>query len=214
MRATWRRCWRSTSSRKRFKNYRDLRFLAKNLDDWREKLGDLRRHAGDPAQGLRRQPAAGAGARQQRHRHRGCWSSGARPWPPRSPRGEQAGDGVAFADAKELDLLERREGAAGAIVDAPSADDGGRSRCATGSASPAASLSWQLAQDADRPRSGTLQSELQRIDAELDESQAARRRRCPAAQTRRAGRASTASASASPRSTPLLQRHDPARRRR
>ena len=48
-----------------FKNYRDLRFLTKNLGRVAREARRLRRHAGDAAQGLRRAPAAGAPARQR-----------------------------------------------------------------------------------------------------------------------------------------------------
>ena len=125
-----------------FKNYRDLRYLAKNLDELERQARRLRRHAGHPAQGLRRQAAAGAGARR-RHRHRAAGASAAQAVADEIAEGEQAGDGVAFADAKELDLLQRGEDAAGAI-DAPGAEAEvtalrDRVRLAGGL------LSWQLA---------------------------------------------------------------------
>ena len=67
------------------KNYRDLRFLARNLEEWREKLAIF-----DDMLATRRKAFAErlplVRERQQADRHRGAASSAARRSPPRSPR--------------------------------------------------------------------------------------------------------------------------------
>jgi hypothetical protein len=67
-----------------FKNYRDLLFLTKNLEEWHEKLGVFDDMLDDAPQGLRRPPAAGARARQRDRA--GCAAPAPRPGsPPKSP---------------------------------------------------------------------------------------------------------------------------------
>ncbi len=124
-------------------------------------------------------------------------------------RGEAAGDGVAFADAKELELLERVKDAAGRARRAERRSRG-RRRCATACASSAACSPWQLGQDADRPRLGPAEASCERIDAELVEAGArdaalARRRSDEPARFERFGQRIAALDAAA-------QRHDPARR--
>jgi hypothetical protein len=145
-----------------FKNYRDLRFLAKNLDDWKDKLGIF-----DAMLATRRkafaehlppvQARAGDTGIELLAKRRDAVAE-------EVAQGEQAADGVAFADAKELDLLERVKRLRSAI-DAPGADPEvsilrDRVRLAAGL------LSWQLAQK-QTDRVWALQKELRRIEAEL-----------------------------------------------
>jgi hypothetical protein len=145
-----------------FKNYRDLRYLAKNLDDWKSRLG-----AFDDMLATRKKAfadklppvqarAGDAGIERLAKRRQAVAEQIA--------KGEEAGDGLAFADAKELDLLERAKGLQ-AAVDAPGAEAEvtalrERVRLARGL------LSWQLAKT-QTDRVWALQKDLQRIDAEL-----------------------------------------------
>ena len=147
-----------------FKNYRDLRFLAKNLDDWKDKLGIF-----DAMLATRRkafaehlppvQARAGDTGIELLTKRRDAVAD-------EIAKGEEAADGVAFADAKELDLLERIK-AMRAAIEAPGADAEvealrDRVRLAAGV------LSWQLAQE-QTTRIWDEKKEMQRIDAELAE---------------------------------------------
>ncbi len=147
-----------------FKNYRDLRYLARNLDDWKDKLGTF-----DDMLATRRkafadklppvQARAGDTGIELLARRREAVAG-------EIARGEEAGDGVAFADAKELDLLERLKRLQ-AAVDAPGAEAEvaalrDRVRLSSGL------LSWQLAKK-QTDRIWALQKDLQRIDAQLVE---------------------------------------------
>lgn len=157
------------------KNVRDLRFLQKNLDDWRERLvvfGDMlatRRKAFAE----RLPPVA------------------ARPWQARVEAlstartgllrdleaGAAAGDGVAFADASQQALLDRlasaraalatlRDGARSAGGDDARELEGEVDRAANRLRLAAGVLSWQLAQSAnDRERA--TRRELAAVDAGL-----------------------------------------------
>ena len=147
-----------------FKNYRDLRFLAKNLDEWRDKLGIF-----DAMLATRRKAfaehlppvqarAGDTGIELLQKRRDGVADELA--------KGEEAGDGLAFADAKELDLLDRVK-TMRAAIEAPGANAEvlalrDRVRLAAGV------LSWQLAQ-AQTTRIWDMKKELQRIDTELVE---------------------------------------------
>ncbi|MGZ5184733.1 MAG: tetratricopeptide repeat protein [Caldimonas sp.] len=146
-----------------FKNYRDLRFLAKNLDEWRDKLGVF-----DDMLATRRkafaehlppvQARAGDTGIELLKKRRDAVVA-------EIDQGEQAGDGVAFASAKELDLLARVKAmkdtieAAGADPEVAALRD--RVRLASGV------LSWQLAQE-QTARIWELKKEVERIDAELE----------------------------------------------
>ena len=145
-----------------FKNYRDLRYLAKNLDDWKSRLG-----AFDDMLATRKKAfadklppvqarAGDAGIELLAKRRQAVADEIA--------KGEEAGDGLAFADAKELDLLERAK-TLQAAIDAPGAQAEitvlrERVRLARGL------LTWQLAKK-QTDRVWALQKDLQKIDAEL-----------------------------------------------
>jgi hypothetical protein len=146
-----------------FKNYRDLRYLAKNLDDWKLKLG-----AFDDMLAARRkafadklppvQARAGDEGIAKLAKRRAAVAE-------EIAKGEQDGDGVAFADEKEQDLLARLKTLQDAVA-APNADREvaalkERVRLAGGL------LAWRLAK-AQTDRVWALQKDLVRIDAELD----------------------------------------------
>ncbi|MEP7303338.1 MAG: hypothetical protein ABI699_17630, partial [Caldimonas sp.] len=147
-----------------FKNYRDLRFLARNLDEWRDKLGIF-----DAMLATRRkafaehlppvQARAGDTGIETLKKRRDAVAA-------ELAQGEQAGDGVAFADLRELDLLERVKSMR-ATLDSGAADPevaGLRDRVRLA----AGALSWRLAQ-AQTARIWDLTKEMQRIDSELVE---------------------------------------------
>ena len=146
-----------------FKNYRDLRYLAKNLDDWKQKLGTFddmlaarRKAFADKLPPVQARAGDEGIARLAKRREAVA---------DEIARGEQAGDGVAFADAKELDLLARLKTLQDAVA-APNADAETvalkeRVRLAGGL------LAWRLAK-AQTDRVWALQKDLARIDAELE----------------------------------------------
>jgi hypothetical protein len=148
------------------KNYRDLRFLQRNLEEWRDKLvvfNDMlatRRKAFAERLPvvLERQQQIGLDTLVQRRE--GVAAEIA--------KGEADGDGVAFADAKQLELLGRLQDIH-KIADDPNADAEvvalrDRIRLVSGV------MSWQLAQDAI-DRVWKDKKELQDIDTELAEAQ-------------------------------------------
>jgi hypothetical protein len=147
------------------KNYRDLRFLAKNLDDWREKLTVF-----DDMLAARRKAFADrlplVRERQQQVdiealvKRRDAVAA-------EVAAGEAAGDGLAFADAKQLELLEKMKEVR-RIVDAPAADEEvfkarDRVRLVAGV------LSWQIVQDSVG-RLWDAKVELERIEGQLAET--------------------------------------------
>jgi hypothetical protein len=147
------------------KNYRDLRFLARNLEDWREKLGifeDMlatrRKAFADRLPVVReRQQQVDIEALVKRRESAAAEVAAA----------EAARDGVAFADAKQLDLLEKMKEMR-RIVDAPNADEEAfkardRVRLVSGV------LAWQLAQDLPG-RLWDAKVELDRIEGQLAEA--------------------------------------------
>jgi hypothetical protein len=147
------------------KNYRDLRFLARNLDDWREKLSIF-----DDMLATRRKAFAERlpviRERQQQidiealvKRREALVAEVA--------AGEAAGDGVAFADAKQVELLDKLK-EMHRIVDAPNADEEAfklrdRVRLVGGV------LAWQISQDAVG-RLWDAKVEMDRIGGQLDEA--------------------------------------------
>ena len=199
-RATWRRCSPSTSSRKRSRT-------TATCASWR------------------RTSTTGATSSAS---SRTCWRPGARPSPiacrwcasasSRSTSrrcvkrreaiaaevaaGEAAGDGVAFADAKQLDLLGAHEGRARASSTRPTPTRK-RSSSATGSASSPGVLAWQLVAGLGRPPLGR-QERARAHRGPARRSQAPRRRARRGA-ARGAGCASTASRSRIAAINPLLQ---------
>ncbi|MDQ6639106.1 MAG: hypothetical protein M3Z15_05510 [Pseudomonadota bacterium] len=147
------------------KNYRDLRFLSRNLEDWRDKLGvfdDMlatrRKAFADRLPVVReRQQAIDIEALVKRRDAVAAEVAA----------GEAAGDGVAFADVKQLDLLERMKDVH-RIVDAPNADEEAfkqrdRVRLVAGV------LAWQISQDSVG-RLWDAKVELERIEGQLDEA--------------------------------------------
>jgi tetratricopeptide (TPR) repeat protein len=151
-----------------FKNYRDLRFLSKNLDEWRDKLGTFedmlatrrKAFAERLPQVRSRASEVGMGAIRQR---RDALAT-------EIAKGEADADGRAFADAKQLELLARSESvkatvASPAVTADPQAEQlRDRVRLTTGA------LTWQLAQDLNG-RVWNAKKELQIIDEQLAETQ-------------------------------------------
>ncbi|MDQ2927234.1 MAG: tetratricopeptide repeat protein [Pseudomonadota bacterium] len=148
------------------KNYRDLRFLQRNLDEWRDKLvafNDMlatrrKAFADRLPMVLERQQKTGLDALVQRREGVAAEIS----------QGEAAGDGVVFADAKQLELLGRLKDIH-RIADDPNADPEivktrDRVRLVSGV------MSWQLAQDGI-DRIWKEKKELQDIDAALVDAQ-------------------------------------------
>jgi hypothetical protein len=160
-----------------FKNYRDLRFLTKNLEEWRDKLGvfdDMlanRRKA--YAERLPQVRARAGEINLEALRKRGDAVAA------EVTAGEQAADGVAFANANQLDLKERIARVQAATKDAGSDPDlvkaRERARLAAGA------LTWQLAQD----YSGRIWSAKREIAAINDELAQAQRRDAALAQAQR-----------------------------
>ena len=152
------------------KNYRDLRFLSRNLEEWREKLSvfeDMlatRRKAFADRLPLVRERQQQIDVEALVKRREALVAEVA--------AGEAAGDGVAFADAKQLDLLARMKEMR-RIVDAPNADEEAfkqrdRVRLVAGV------LAWQLSQDSVG-RLWDAKVELERMEAPARRGQAPRR---------------------------------------
>ena len=125
-----------------FKNYRDLRFLSKNLAAWKDKLAvfdDMlatrRKAYGERLPAVRERASEIGLEAVTKRRDRVAADIGA---------GESAADGVAFADAKEHALLERLDSALAALKlpgdEVELAPLRERARRAGGA------LTWQLAQ--------------------------------------------------------------------
>jgi len=147
------------------KNYRDLRFLARNLEEWREKLTvfeDMlatRRKAFADRLPLVRERQQQIDVEALVKRREALVGEVA--------AGEAAGDGVAFADAKQIDLLERMKEVR-RIVDAPNADEEAfkqrdRVRLVAGV------LAWQISQDSVG-RLWDAKIELERMESRLGEA--------------------------------------------
>jgi hypothetical protein len=159
-----------------FKNYRDLRFLTKNLQDWRDNLSAFddmlatrrKAYAERLPQVRARASAINLAAMKQR---RDALAADV-------ARGEADADGLAFADAKQLDLLARVERArtlaAGDEPELVAARP--RVRLAAGA------LTWQLAHDFT-DRAWAAKKNLKDIDDQIAEAQ---RRDAALAQAQRA----------------------------
>ena len=155
------------------KNYRDLRFLGRNLDDWKDKLGTF----GDMLATRRKAFAEKLPPVQGRP-----WQANLESLQKRREavagelaQGEATGDGRAFADERETALAARLEGARTALdgldvaAAAPGADaqlraDLARARERLRLASGV--LSWQLSQ-AKIDRAWAMKKELAALDAGL-----------------------------------------------
>ncbi len=149
------------------KNYRDIRFLSRNLEDWRDKLvvfDDMlatRRKAFAERLPLVRERQQQIDIEALVKRREGVAAE--------VVAGEAAGDGMAFADAKQLELLDRLKEVR-KIVESPTADEEvfkarDRVRLVAGV------LSWQIAQDSVG-RLWDAKVELERIEGELAEAKA------------------------------------------
>jgi len=147
------------------KNYRDLRFLSRNLEEWREKLSifdamlETRRKAFADRLPLVRERQQQIDVEALVKRREAVAAEVA--------AGEAAGDGVAFADAKQIELLEKLKDMR-RIVDAPNADEEAfklrdRVRLVGGV------LTWQLAQDSVG-RLWDAKVELERIGGQLEDA--------------------------------------------
>jgi hypothetical protein len=158
-----------------FKNYRDLRFLAKNLDEWRDKLvafDDMlatRRKAFAERLPQVRDRAGEIGLAAVRQRRDALAAEIA--------RGEAEADGVAFANARQLGLLARVRSAQAVVAGSgPELAAQRRSvRLAAGA------LTWELAQDYT-DRVWRAKRELQDIDTQIAQAQ---RREADLAQAQR-----------------------------
>jgi hypothetical protein len=149
-----------------FKNYRDLRFLAKNLDDWRDKLVvfqdmlDNRRKAYAERLPQIRQQRGAIDLDALRKRRDAVAAE--------VTRGESEADGLAFADAKQTELLARVADVQAALKDSASdperAPQRDRARLAAGV------LRWQLAQDFPA-RVWEAKKALAAIDAQIEQAQ-------------------------------------------
>ena len=149
-----------------FKNYRDLLFLTRNLEEWRDKLGvfqdmlDNRTKAYAERLPQVRQRASELSLDALRNRRDAAAADVA--------AGEAAGDGRAFADEKQVDQLQRVERMQQAIQanpnDAEIAKLADRVRLAAGA------LTWNLAQD-QTGRLWNAKKDLAAIDAQIAEAQ-------------------------------------------
>jgi hypothetical protein len=160
-----------------FKNFRDLRFLSRNLQEWQDNLGvfgDMlsnrrKAYAERLPQVLARAKDIGIDALQARRDETAATLS----------RSEAEADGVAFADARQLDLLARLSRVQAALKDAGTDPESTqlreRARLAAGV------LGWQLAQDYPA-RDWDARKALKTIDDALAE---ARRRDAALAQAQR-----------------------------
>jgi len=152
-----------------FKNYRDLLFLGRNLAQWRDSLGAFRDMLAERRKAFaERLPATQTGAQdrtaalaelKQRRVSLGA----------ELDRVERDGDVVAFADAKQDDLLQRLAGWQAALKASPA--DAELTRQADKVRLMAGLLGWQLAQDFPG-RLWAAQKALRDSDGALAEAQA------------------------------------------
>jgi hypothetical protein len=146
-----------------FKNYRDLRYLAKNLDDWRDKLSVF----GDMLEVRRKAFALRLPQVQARTSEidLGALRMRRAAVVVEVAQGEEAADGVAFADARQLELLARVANVRAAVAgsDPELLPVRERLRLAAGA------LTWQLAQDYPQ-RLWAAKKSLQAIDDQLEQA--------------------------------------------
>jgi hypothetical protein len=147
-----------------FKNYRDLRYLEKNLDEWQEKLSVFNdmlvnrrmRYA-------QRLPRVRAGISEidlpTLRQHRDALVE-------EVAQGEAAADGTAFANAKQLDLLARVTSVRAAVAGTEPDQEAARERVRLA----AGALTWQLAQDFPE-RLWAAKKALQEIADQLGQAQ-------------------------------------------
>lgn len=158
------------------KNYRDLVFLSRNLQEWREKLGvfdDMlanRRKAFAERLPQVRTRTSAAGIAPLRQRHATATDMVA--------AGTSAADGLAFADTKQVELLARIASVQATLKTAAETADTATARERVRLASGA--LTWQLAQDYPvrawqaKQQLESVSNELaiaQRLDAALAQAQ-------------------------------------------
>jgi hypothetical protein len=145
------------------KNYRDLRFLARNLEEWRDKLGTFddmlltrRKAFAERLRGVQER-ATDIHINPLRERHAALFATVA--------AAEVAADGVAFADARQLDLLDRIASVKATLKTQPNSPEWAqahdRVRLAEGA------LQWELAQGFTN-RIWQSRKELQTIATALD----------------------------------------------
>ncbi|HEX6706437.1 MAG TPA: hypothetical protein VF169_16890 [Albitalea sp.] len=150
-----------------FKNYRDLRFLSKNLQNWQDNLGVF----GDMLENRRKAYAdrlpkvldaakASENGLDALQKRRDTLAA-------ELERAEADADGAAFADAKQRELMERIDSVQATLKqlgdDAEFAPARHRARLAAGA------MTWQLAQD-HPGRVWKARKGLARIDTELAEA--------------------------------------------
>jgi hypothetical protein len=149
-----------------FKNYRDLVFLERNLEAWRDKLGVFdamlaeRRNAYAERLPQVRERARGMGLGALRVRRDALAAE--------VVRAGTLADGAAMADAKQRDLLGRVARAQATLNDAAAKSDLGPARERVRLA--AGLLQWQLAQDYPA-RIWVAKQQLQAIDDQLSQAQ-------------------------------------------
>jgi hypothetical protein len=145
-----------------FKNYRDLRFLAKNLAEWQDKLGvfnDMlanRRKAYEDRLPQIRAKASDTGLQGLQKRRDVLADDLA--------RADTEADGVAFADSKQRELHERLAGVQSLLKGAGNEPDMALAR--ERAARAAGALTWQLARDFPA-RVWEAKKGMQAIDAGL-----------------------------------------------
>jgi hypothetical protein len=146
-----------------FKNLRDLAFLERNLTQWRDNLGvfqDILAHRQKVF--AERLPQAQGGASQAvqtlaaLRQNRDALAA-------QLAQAETAGDGLAYANAKEREALARVASIKAALQAQPDAEAAERLRRVEGA------LTWQLAREFV-PRRWALQKDLATIDATLKQA--------------------------------------------
>lgn len=149
-----------------FKNYRDLRFLQQNLEEWRDKLTVFE----DMLENRRKAFTERLPQVLEQSKDTGLTSLQTRQVAAAQvvAASENAADGIAFADTKQLDLLERVASVQNALknaTDVPEMDTTReRARLAAGV------LTWQLAQDFPN-RLWHAKKELQEITEQIQNAQ-------------------------------------------